>query len=291
MSQVYLSTGAFLSRTLAEVLAECDAQGIRHVELSSGVRWDEGLLDGVWQRQDRMNYLVHNYFPPPRKAFVLNLASSDPAQLTASREHCRAAIDLAAELGNPFYSVHSGFAVTLQPEMLGNIEAQRRLRVYDYDAAFRTFVESLSELCRYAESRGLRFLIENNVIAHGIECDPMRPPFLMARPEELESLFAAVGHPGLGLLFDVAHAKVSARTLGFDPLEFLEGASHLIAAFHLSDNDGRIDNNQPFSKDAWFAPALRRFPDVPMIIEVYRMQAKAMHEQIAVLHEILAIGS
>jgi sugar phosphate isomerase/epimerase len=288
---IFLSSGAFKTRDFSAVRTLALAEGLTTIELSSGMTFESGLIDAVRRASGApFRFLVHNYFPPPAFPFVLNLASNDPDTLTLSRRHCMAAIDLSAQLGAPFYSVHSGFAYSLRPEMLGDAERQRTLGAYDYNEAYDIFIESLSTLCEYARARGLRLLIENNVVSPRIACDRDRPPFLMARHEEIERLFSDVADATLGLLIDVAHAKVSATALGFDPVAFVERLAVHTVAFHLSDNDGQADTNSPFQSDAWFSGIVSELRDRIMVIEVYRLEPDAMRQQVEVLTTMLATG-
>ena len=55
----------------------------------------------------------------------------------------------------------------------------------------------------------------------------------------------------VNLLIDVAHLKVSSNSLKFNQTMF-EICDPWIKAYHLSDNNGLSDTNEPFSEDAWF---------------------------------------
>ena len=56
----------------------------------------------------------------------------------------------------------------------------------------------------------------------------------------------------VGLLVDVAHLKVSARTLKFKPEEYIIKLNKFIKAYHLSDNNGLADENKNVSSKSWF---------------------------------------
>ena len=56
----------------------------------------------------------------------------------------------------------------------------------------------------------------------------------------------------LFFLVDVAHLKVSANTLNFNPREYLEIFKDKIGGYHLSDNNGLVDSNKEISKSSWF---------------------------------------
>jgi sugar phosphate isomerase/epimerase len=118
-----VSSTSFRVRRLAAILEVCDENGVTGLELSALDDWQPELLAGTARR-----YLVHNYCPPPATPFVLNLASSDSLVLEQSLSHCRGAIDLSASLGAPVYAAHAGFALDLEPRLLGDPEASLTMK-------------------------------------------------------------------------------------------------------------------------------------------------------------------
>ena len=56
----------------------------------------------------------------------------------------------------------------------------------------------------------------------------------------------------VGLLLDFGHLKVSALTLGFEPIHAHEKLKTWTRAYHLSDNNGKIDANESVTGDSWF---------------------------------------
>jgi sugar phosphate isomerase/epimerase len=284
---VYISTGAFRSTELTEIIQFSIDHGIDHIELSSGVAYQSNLLAPVREAsQTQMTFLVHNYFPPPEAPFVLNLASSDTDTRQRSVDLCEKAIDLAAELEAPFYSVHSGFTFNVTPDMLGEPEAQREIPLsahIPYEQAYTIFVENVINLTQYAKSKGLRLLIENNVISPIYLTEHNGNTLLMATADEIVRLMTDVNDTALGVLVDVGHVNVTANALGFRREDFVEELAPAIGAFHLSDNDGQKDQNLPFDQNAWFCPLLGRFPGVPIVIEAYGLTWRQMEEQYRVL--------
>ncbi len=281
---IYLSSGAFKTSNLEEMLGQADTWGLRTIELSSGVSYAPGIQQTVEKFADRFDFLVHNYFPPPDEAFVLNLGADDPDILERSKAHCRGAIDLSVQLGASFYSVHSGFAMNMRPNQLGKPDEQGRILAQTapaYETAYARFVESVTSLCDYADGKGVDFVIENNVLAPALAAATHGRPLLMVEADEICKFFADVAHPRLGLLVDTGHAKVSAYTMNFAPEYFLETVSDHIRAFHLSDNDGQADQNLMYDERAWFATYLRHFPETPIVIETYRLDEQQMRDQLA----------
>lgn len=271
---VFVSTTSFTRRDLNAILSLCEEGHIEALELSA-IAGDVSLLRG---RRYPTHVLVHNHFPLATPPFVLNLASLDGATLERSRSHCRAAIDLSRDLGGAVYAAHAGYAAELTPDVLGDPERQAALpadRFANRDDAYATLVESSRLLTAYARARGVRFLVENHVLAAGAGERGAELLFAVD-PTGLEQLVRDVGEPDFGLLLDVGHLKVSAATLGFDPVSAAASLAPSIGALHLSDNDGIVDSHDPFDDGAWFLPLLRTLPDAAVTVELDRLSVEAI---------------
>jgi sugar phosphate isomerase/epimerase len=264
MSEAYVSSGAFPSRRLGEILGLADAWGLTHVELSSDVAYDADNARLARSADPRFRLILHNYFPAPQQPFVLNLAAADPEILERSRAHCRAALELSAELEAPIFAAHAGFMVQPDPQELGRPLAATA--AWPREDAYRNFVDNVGELAAFGRRLGVRFLVENNVVSPFNARDGKNPFLLLVEPAEMLRCAADVGGD-FGLLMDVGHLKVSAKTLGFDAAAALHDVAALVAAWHLSDNDGTTDDNRAFDDSAWFLPYLS--DTCPITLEVY----------------------
>jgi len=267
---VYLSTTAFASSDLDDILGVCERHRIDALELSTVGRYD---LARIGQTTYPSRYLVHNYFPPPPQPFVLNLASQDPGVLAASTAHCRGAIELSAKIGGPVYAAHGGYLADLRPGQLGDPASQATIdpgQLVPYERGYATLVESASALARAAAPQGVRFLVENHVLSplNGPSGSRLLP---MVRGEELARLGGDVHDAAFGVLVDVGHLNVAAGTLGFDRHRFIDTVAPYIGGFHLSSNDGVTDQHRGFGADAWFLPRLREFPDAVITVELSRV--------------------
>jgi len=110
-------------------------------------------------------------------------------------------------------------------------------------------------------------MIENNVLSAKNAEEFSTNPLLMCDPEECREIMALLPS-SVKQLIDVAHLKVSANSLKFDPSRMFELCGDRIAGFHLSDNNGLEDSNKPFHEDAWFWPYLKSDVDY-YSVEVY----------------------
>ncbi len=265
--EIYLSTGAFEESDLGVILETARQNSFAHIELSSSVPYNVNNIETVRNHTEDLTFLVHNYFPAPAEPFVLNLASDDDANLDRSRSHCKGAIELAAELGAPFYSAHAGFAAALNVEHLGM--PFDGVKAVPHDIAYSIFRQSVIGLIEHAEKHGIAFYIENNVVAPFNARDGENDLLLLCDPDELLKFYADINHPNFGFLIDVGHLSVSAKTLGFDRDAAMDSLVPYVRAFHLSDNNMLADTNELFDEDAWFLPWLRKCPEAKIVIEVY----------------------
>ena len=90
----------------------------------------------------------------------------------------------------------------------------------------------------------------------------------------------------VNLLVDVAHLKVSAQTLGFDPEEMFRLCEPWIQAYHLSDNDGTRDSNESIRENSWFWPYLKKNLDY-YSLEIYGVAPDLINKQIQITKRFL----
>lgn len=250
---IYISTGGFGGRTADDVAAELATVGLKSIELSGG-RYSESLLSDLQKLTPEVNFQVHNYFPPPADPFVLNLGSLDAEIGERSIEHVKQALRWCVALGSDRYSFHAGFLLDPKVNELGQRIPSRNL--FDRDASIEVFISRVTQLAEIAEEAGIALMIENNVLSARNAQEFSENPLLMCDPQECQKVMGQLP-ASVGQLIDVAHLKVSANSLGFDPVEMFAACHDRITAYHLSDNNGLEDSNKQFADDAWFWPHLK----------------------------------
>jgi len=151
------------------------------------------------------------------------------------------------------------------------------------------FIESVQELKDYADPLGVDLLVENNVLTHGTFQECGEDVLLMASGQQICDLMARLPI-GIGLLMDVAHLKVSARTLGFDQGEAMDQVAPYVTGYHLSDNDGLSDSNSAVTEDSWFWSHLSA--DVAFsTLEITPRDGTDLREQVELAHRLWVGGS
>lgn len=280
---IYLSTGGHNSLSGYQTAKLFVENGIDHIELSGGEP-DEGIIDKILTLNGCCELQIHNYFPPPRDPFVFNLATNNETVAEKSFKHALTAIDFASKLGCTYYSFHAGFLLDPNINELGcKIRTQN---LQERSGAKALFVERVNEVSSYARQKGVRILLENNVISEINLREFGTNPFLMTDHLETIEMMNATDN-NVGLLVDVAHLKVSSQSEGFCKNEYLESTADFTFAYHFSDNDGKFDSNEPISADSWFWPYVRKDLNY-YTLEVYNQDLKLLKEQVQLARIMLS---
>jgi len=161
--KLYVSTACIPDNSnFIEVIDKYIEAGITNIEIGSSHQFfEKDQVEKLFNYH--CNFLLHNYFPPKEKPFVLNLASEDTTIQRMSFNLVKEAINLSAKLGSPFFSFHAGFIK--DPIGFGETSflfPPIKSKV-DENNAFDRFLVNAENLTNYASNLGLTLLIENNV--------------------------------------------------------------------------------------------------------------------------------
>ena len=269
---IFVSSGGLRNSSGYQAAMSFAESGLKNIELSGGA-YDKDYLKNISSISTVCNFQIHNYFPPPKSPIVLNFASIDESIANLSMLHGENAIELAALLGCEYCSFHAGFLVDPKMNELGQKFSLGGL--VDRLQAKEIFIDRINQLAASALKKGIKILIENNVLSH--ENRSINPFLMVDHNEAVEIILITADN--VGLLVDLAHLKVSSQSMGFCKYEFLEATNEHTYAYHLSDNDGITDSNLPVRADSWFWNYLRKDLDY-YSLEVYRVTNKILQEQV-----------
>jgi len=271
---IYISTGGIRDLAAWKTAEQFLEHGITAIELSGG-KFDDEQLSHLKAMRSQAALQVHNYFPPSAKPFVFNLASLDEEVAKQGLHHVETAMQWALDLERPVYSFHAGFLLDPFVSELGKKISSRQL--FDRTQAMEMFLERVNKLAETARQWGVSLLIENNVLSSNNYKEFAADPFLMTTAEECMIVMQNTPD-NVNLLVDVAHLKVTANTLQFDPTKFLQHCHDWIKAYHLSDNEGTSDSNEPVTADSWFWPHLKPHLDY-YSMEIYNVSISMLVQQ------------
>lgn len=239
---IFVSSACSSKKIITQAIEELYSQGFTNIELSGGTRYYENLHRDLIELKKTydLNFLLHNYFPPPRKDFVLNLASLNYLISRKSIEFCKKSIDISRDLDATKVSFHAGFMIDFPASQIGkNIHAIKR---YDRDLSFTQLINNCNILLDYAKD-DLDIYLENNVYSRtnaqnfGMIC-----PFFLTNYEDFMEIHNS---SSVNLLLDVAHLKVSSNTLGYSFENQLGKMLKISDYIHISENNGVQDENRP----------------------------------------------
>ncbi len=252
---IYVSSSSVRHRYIAESVRELAQNGFKNIELSGGTEWYEGLMDDLLElkEQYKLQYLCHNYFPPPKKHFVLNLASLDQEVYEKTFEHLCEAIQSTKRLGAKKFGFHAGFFIDIKVTEIGKSISATHL--YEIDQSIEKFCTGYYQLKQVADE--IVLYLENNVFsATNRQTYPDINPFMLCTSADYHTLVEKLPFQ---LLLDVAHLKVTANTVGLDFNDELERMIGHSDYLHVSDNDGLNDQNKSLLKSTELLGCLSKY--------------------------------
>lgn len=246
----FISTLNFSSdirNRISDTISEMIAKDIRNIEVSSLHPYEEHIeekLLGFVQR-DQAKILLHNFAPPSRESFLINLCDSREAERKRVSDFIKERIVLTKKLNMDYFSFHAGFRVNYQR---GIHEYSSRL---GHKQALTIFIEELRDLLHVAEQHKVHLGVENHVtIQENVD------NLLLYSKEDFETLFHEIDSKYLHLHLDLGHLKISSYENKFDRNEFIKRFGEKVYAMHVHDNTGiKVDCHAPFSENFWFTTA------------------------------------
>lgn len=266
---IFVSSACSDKKSIKDAVEELALVGFKNIELSGGTRYyPEFFKDLVSLKEKyKLNYRLHNYFPPPEKSFVLNLASNNERILEQSRHMVKKALEMSAKFMSPQLGIHAGFRISPRVEELGKkIEGTH---ILPYEEALHRFKTEFQSLENYGKIIGVELLLENNVFSEAnFQSFKGVNPFFLTDSADMKKMKTHFSFP---LLLDVAHLKVSCKTLNLD----FENELHVLMSetsyIHVSENSGLADTNNEFSEESLFIQVMKKFGKLKrtFTIEVY----------------------
>lgn len=271
--EIFLSSCCLRSEKIGDIVSALAKNGIRNIELSGGTKYYKNCISDLirLKKKYRLRYLVHNYFPPSRNEFVMNLASLKSGVVKKSLNLAKRSIQFCKELRSPSYSIHAGFLVELKPYELSHPLKYRKIE--QAERRISDFVENYEELYGYAVKNGVKLFLENNVysLQNYMRFGKEKPFMLITHNDYL----CLKNRLKFNFLLDIAHLRVSCDSLGLKfSSELKNFFSETLKYVHISENDGKKDLHLPL----YSGKVLRNLPDS---VETVTLEIRSkMFEQI-----------
>lgn len=264
---VYVSSACLRANKISDVIEEYAKYGIKYIELSGGTRFYPELDQDLIHLKEKyeLEYACHAYFPPPRKDFVVNLASCNDEIYSMSMKHYEKCIQMLRRVGINTLSIHAGFQIEIQPNEIGK-ELGDGI-VYDRANSYERFFKAYRHLDQLCADNHINFYLENNVLSRkNYENFGKRNYLMMTDSDSIECVEKQLK---FDFLLDLAHLYVSSNSLN---LNYDDECSKLFSKakwIHLSENNGILDEHLPLKEksDIWKQFLKRYRGDVNITLE------------------------
>ncbi len=273
------TTFAQLNSKATEIVDVMLNYGLAKIELGSIHCYESEVTSKLLA--EPAQYLVHNYFPAPKKPFVVNIASLNDGIRQMSVEHILNSITFCKQIGASLYTFHPGFLS--DPEGTTTYETNFDFRFRSekprsgaYELAFQRFIDAVGTITSHARSAGVQVAVESEGSVS------KKDYLLLQRPEEFDRFFAAVPDPIVGINLNLGHLHLAANAFGFAHFELIDQIAYRIVAIEVSHNEGMEDEHRPLVEKAWYWAVVRdsRFFHVPVILETRKTSIETVRQMV-----------
>lgn len=253
---IYISSACVKSGSIAKVITSLGELGVKNIELSGGTDYYEGIENDLKRLEKKygLTYACHAYFPPPKEAFVVNLASCNDKIYRQSIEHYEQCIHMLKHIGIRSLSVHAGFMVEVGTDEIG-----KRLNgriVYDEKSAYERFLYAYQHILKLCTASGIELYLENNVLSAENYEEFENHNYLMMT--DYDSIMEMRKQLDFNLLLDLGHLHVSAKTLHINFQNECSKLKKYVKWLHLSENDGVSDEHRPLREGSEILQEFRK---------------------------------
>jgi len=228
-------TGNRFEKSLARVLSAYSKLGIKNIELGSALRPPVSLAQVLkYKKQHSSNFTIHSVFPPDNEDLMINFASQTGIR-QISIAKAKEAVEFARRIDALIYSFHPGFLSDV------NIKDQPITKLIDKELAFKTAVQSISEVVDYTNQYGIKVAAENVYPGENKDEGPYN---LFNQPEEFLNLFKEIDNKNFGMLLDIGHMIITCDMQKLSINDFVSKIEHKIFELHLHEVVNGIDHQK-----------------------------------------------
>ena len=267
-NNIYIST-TFLpdQEKLKSAISILNKNQLYNIEIGSNHRYEKNYN---YMLNSKCNLLIHNYFPVPKKSFVINIASLNKKKRIRSINQIKKSILFCKKTKAKLFTFHPGFLSDPEGEGNGN----KKIRNYDfrwkakifkqnYQKSWDNMISSIKEIIKFAKKNKVNIAIETEGSVNASD------HLLMQKPIEYKRFMKTFTNKEIGINLNIGHLNLASKKFKFNKFNFVKNISDYIVAFECSHNYGKNDNHLPLKKYAWYWKILKneKYKDLPKILE------------------------
>jgi len=260
MTKCFLSTSLCRNQNIDSSILECGELSGKKVELSAP-HPNESIenITKIIKKYigEGYEFTLHNYFPPPKKSFVLNIASEDKEEINNCKDLIEKALLLSIHASSKIYGVHAGYLSKAVAKEDG---------MFEFDNTKTSYPKSLGRSIKFINSieknfkeKKVKLLVEN------LFPSIARNSSLFCSLEQIDDLMKEVPNT-VGLLLDLGHLNISSNIMKFDRNKFLDkflsNYGDRLYEIHISENNGIKDEHRALEKNSWQFDILKKINEI-----------------------------
>lgn len=264
MNQIFVSSSCIKKpNTLREQLVFFQKNKIFNIELSgnlSSLPLFKIKYELKKYKKKGFKFLLHNYFPAPKKPIVLNFISKNLQTFKASKSIIKNAINISHSSMLDFYAFHPGYLSDADLNKDGYFIFKKKN--FTRAEGLNIFIERFSKFYDLLnlEKKSCKIALENLFPEPNGHINS-----IMCTYEEIEEVLLSqkLKKKKIFLIIDLGHLAISSNFLNFDRIKFiekiLEKFEDRILEVHISENDEKNDLHLGLKINSWQLEALRIF--------------------------------
>tara|TARA_B100000902_G_C27303107_1_gene913940 strand:- start:64 stop:915 length:852 start_codon:yes stop_codon:yes gene_type:complete len=238
---------------------------INNIELGSNHSYEKNYYE---LKNYNANYCVHNYFPIPKKSFVINIASRNKNIRKKSLRHIKNSIKFSKKINAKLYTFHPGFLTdpdgsNLSKKNYDFLWDKKKLLASNYNKSWKLMISAIRKIIKFAKKEKVRIAIETEGSISS------KNHLLMQRPYEYKKFFKIFKKKDIGVNLNIGHLNLASIAFKFNKMKFVNDISKRIVAMELSHNYGTKDDHLPIKKKSWYWKIIKsnKFKTIPKILE------------------------
>ena len=152
---IYISTGGFRNLKPQSIIKKFSSAGIKSIELSGGSYDEVKKIIKFLKKNKNLDYSLHNYFPVPKKHFVINLASVNKKVFRQSLLNIKKSINISNKFKSSYFGFHAGFLFDPNIKHLG--KKFDKVKLQNRKKTMELFLRRVNLLAKEAKKRKSRF--------------------------------------------------------------------------------------------------------------------------------------
>tara|TARA_B100001057_G_scaffold474854_1_gene540954 strand:+ start:8399 stop:9259 length:861 start_codon:yes stop_codon:yes gene_type:complete len=266
MREIFVSTTFIRDKTsVFKAIKLLKKIKVKNIELGSNHIYEKSFIE---LKNYKFNFFVHNYFPVPKKDFVINIASINEKIRKKSIRQIKKSILFTKFIGGGLYTFHPGFysdpkGARLNDKNYDFLWNKKRIDRKLKKDSYRRMIISIKEIVKFSKKNKVRIAIETEGSIKA------KDHLMMQLPSEYKNFKKSFSPKELGINLNLAHLNLASKTFKFDKKKFINSIKKYLVAVELSHNYKNEDSHKPIKKGSWYISFIKKNvpQNIPIILE------------------------